>query len=83
MKHESNNKRLSRCLARLVVRLRLWMCGVFGHSFSAIDALKFKIECEGRCCTVNTLTGERRPMERKPEIKCRRCGETFSHNSVI
>jgi hypothetical protein len=81
MKPESNKKRPSRCLARLVVRLRLWICNTFGHSFSDWDVLKFRIESEGRCYTVDTLTGERRPWEGKPEIKCRRCGECFSHNS--
>ena len=68
-------------MRRLVVRPRLWMCAVFGHSFSSIDALKFKIETAARRYTVNTLTGERRPWEGKPEIKCRRCGECFAHNS--
>jgi hypothetical protein len=59
----------------LVVRFRLWICDTFGHSFSDWDVLRFKIECEGQCYTVNTLTGKRRPRKRKPKIKCQRCGK--------
>ena len=80
MKPESNNKRPSRCILGLVVRLRLRICDVFGHSFSDWDVLKFRIECEGRCYTVDTFTGERRSWEGQPKIKCRRCGGYFSPN---
>lgn len=71
----------ARCLDRLVVRLRLLVCDAFGHSFSDLDVLKFRMESEGRRYTVDTLTCERRPWEGKPEIKCRRCGGCFSHNT--
>lgn len=63
-------------------RLRLWLCKTFGHSFSAVDLLMFRLECEGRCFTVDTLTGERRPFARTPEITCRRCGLRFSQKKT-
>lgn len=58
-------------------RLKTWLCKMFGHSFSAVDLLMFRVECEGRCFTVDKLTGEQRPFTQIPEIECRRCGRRF------
>lgn len=78
----TNTQRNDGWMRRLAIRLRLWMCDVFGHAFSEIDELIFKIECEGRCYTVDALTGERHPMEKKPEIKCQRCGKYFTRKET-
>ena len=61
----------------------VWIFSIFGHSFSAVDVLMFKIESEGRCYTVNTLTGERKPLTGQPEITCRRCGKVFSQKQNL
>jgi len=64
-------------------KFKAWLCSIFGHSFSFIDVLTFRLKCEGRCYTVNTLTGERRPCDQTPEITCRRCGEKFQQSNQI
>lgn len=65
-------------IRRLDQRFREWMCRTFGHAFTTVDLLRFKIESEGRCFTINLLTGERRPWAGSPKITCRRCGKVFT-----
>ena len=58
-------------------RFQSWLCVKLGHSFTAVDLLMFKLECEGRCFTVNLSNGERHISTRIPQIVCRRCGEVL------
>jgi hypothetical protein len=67
---------------RLVGRVKAWLCKKIGHSFSHVDLLMFKIESEGRCYTVNLITGERKPLGRPHGITCRRCGTRFEAPNV-
>lgn len=61
----------------ILARFRKWICKKFGHSFSDLSILLFNIEREGRCFSMNALTGERSPILRATEITCRRCGAVF------
>jgi hypothetical protein len=58
-------------------RLRKLICRIFGHSFSPVDILIFKLECEGRVYTTNLLTGEVKHSAIEPQITCRCCKQVF------
>jgi hypothetical protein len=53
----------------MLKRFRRWICSVFGHFFSEVDVLVFKIK-------TNELNNDMNAI-----IKCRCCGEEFAHKN--